>query len=186
MIQPKFTRGVVKENCPMDAARPPDASETTGTMEKTAMSELIAWDDSLSVGIDEIDEQHKVLVRLLNDLNQAIKEHHGNEACLAILDRLVDYTRIHFAVEEALMRIFEYPDYENHKAEHEELVEEVLAMRHEITHEERRISFKLLHFLKMWLTRHIMDSDKEYSEHFLSKGMKSKSGKRAWFSRIWS
>lgn len=150
------------------------------------MGELITWTDDLSVGIEEIDEQHKVLVGLLNDLDRAIRERHGNEACLAILDRLVEYTRIHFAVEESLMRIFEYPDYENHKAEHEELVDEVLSMRHEVIDNQRRISFKLLHFLKMWLTQHIMDSDKEYSQHFLAQGMKSTSGKRGWFARMWA
>lgn len=150
------------------------------------MTEFVSWSDELSVGIEEIDEQHKVLVGLLNDLNRAIREHHGNEACIEILDRLVDYTRIHFAVEESLMRIFEYPDYENHKAEHEELVDEVMSMRREVVEEGHKISFKLLHFLKMWLTQHIMDSDKEYSEHFLSRGMKSKSGKSGWFKRLWS
>lgn len=150
------------------------------------MRELISWNDSLSVGIDEIDEQHKILVQLLNDLNQAINENHGKEACLAILDRLVDYTRIHFAVEEALMRIFEYSDYENHKAAHEALIEEVLSMRHEITHTGRKISIELLYFLKKWLTLHIVESDKRYADHFLSRGMKADSGKRAWFSRIWS
>ena len=61
------------------------------------MSELIAWDDSLSVGIDEIDEQHKVLVRLLNDLDRAIKEHHGNEACLACCNaRPVDCWKVRY------------------------------------------------------------------------------------------
>ncbi|NKI35719.1 hemerythrin family protein [Wenzhouxiangella sp. XN79A] len=149
------------------------------------MTHTITWTDDLSVGIEEIDEQHKVLVRLLNELNDAIHEHHGNEACLAILDRLVDYTRIHFAVEESLMRIFEYPDYENHKAEHEELVEEVLELRREIVDKERKISFKLLHFLKMWLTQHIMSSDQEYSQHFLNQGMKARAGKTAWFKRLW-
>jgi len=139
------------------------------------MTDLVVWNDELSVGIEEIDEQHKVLVDLLNELSLAIKEHHGNEACLAILDRLVDYTRIHFAVEESLMRIFEYEDYENHKAEHEQLIEE----------DHRKISFKLLHFLKMWLTQHIMHSDQEYSEHFLNRGMQKNSSRSGWFKRIW-
>lgn len=150
------------------------------------MTEMVVWTDELSVGIQEIDEQHKVLVNLLNELSQAIKEHHGNEACLNILDRLVDYTRIHFAVEESLMRIFDYADYENHKAEHEQLIEEVQAMRHEIEDDHRKISFKLLHFLKMWLTQHILSSDKEYSEHFLNQGMKKQSGRSGWFKRLWT
>jgi hemerythrin len=166
-------------------ARRPRASRKSNGKGSKDMTELVVWNDELSVGIEEIDEQHKVLVQLLNELSQAIKEHHGNEACLAILDRLVDYTRIHFAVEESLMRIFEYEDYENHKAEHEQLIEEVVTMRREIEEDHRKISFKLLHFLKMWLTQHIMSSDKEYSEHFLNQGMKQKTNRSGWFKRLW-
>src|SRR5512140_2145124 len=67
----------------------------------------IEWSDELSVGIQEIDEQHKVLVGLVNDMHRAIHEHHGRDTARAILEKLGDYTRVHFAVEESLMRIFE-------------------------------------------------------------------------------
>ncbi|MGD9583275.1 MAG: bacteriohemerythrin [Lysobacterales bacterium] len=150
------------------------------------MTKFIEWSDELSVGIEEIDEQHKVLVGLLNDLNDAIREHHGNDACIGVLDRLVEYTRIHFAVEESLMRIFDFPDYENHKTEHQGLVDEVLSLRHEIVEDHHKISFKLLHFLKMWLTQHILGSDKGYTAHFLRHGVRAKSGKSGWFKRLWS
>lgn len=95
---------------------------------KSPTAELIRWTPELSVGIDEIDSQHKELVDVLNQLHVAIMERHATPRHAArdaaeILNRLVDYTRIQFAVEEALMRLLEYPDYEAHKAQHEELVE---------------------------------------------------------------
>lgn len=145
---------------------------------------LIEWSDKLSVGIQEIDEQHMVLVGLLNDLHTAIHEQHGGDACAAILDQLVDYTRIHFAVEESLMRILEFPDYEAHKDEHEELLLEVRKLQGKIAAGTANISFELLHFLRMWLTNHILDSDMEYTDHFLSRGVKARWAKDSWVSRL--
>lgn len=146
---------------------------------------LIEWEDELSVGIEEIDEQHKVLVGLVNEMHDAIHERHGREASIRILQRLTEYTKIHFAVEESLMRIFDYPGYEEHKKQHEALIEEIVALWHKIENENAAISFQLLHFLKMWLTEHIMDSDKEYTPYFLKAGMKAKSGKKNWFNKLW-
>lgn len=146
---------------------------------------LVEWSDELSVGIQEIDEQHKVLVGLLNELHDAIQERHGREASAEILGRLADYTRIHFAVEESLFRIFNYPGYEEHKAEHEELIKEVTDLQAKISSGETAITFQLLHFLKAWLTQHILDSDMEYSQFLLKAGINAKSAKSSWFTRIW-
>lgn len=146
---------------------------------------LVEWNEELSVGIQEIDEQHKVLVGLLNKLHDAIHEKHGKEASLEILGQLVEYTKIHFAVEESLMRIFEYPGYEEHKAQHEELIDEIHDFQDKVAHGKSAISFQLLHFLRMWLTQHILDSDMEYSPYLLNAGVKAKSGKKGWFKRIW-
>lgn len=146
---------------------------------------LVEWSEQLSVGIQEIDEQHKVLVGLLNDLHRSIHERHGSEASRAILDKLGEYTRIHFAVEESLMRITDYPGYEVHKKEHEELIAQLVDFLNKIAAGGGSISFQLLHFLKMWLTHHILESDKEYTPHLLKMGLKSRSGKSSWFQRLW-
>ena len=146
---------------------------------------LIEWDDELSVGIQEIDEQHKVLVGLVNEMHDAIHARKGSEAAREILKRLADYTKIHFAVEESLFRIFEYPGYEEHKAQHDELIREIHELQDKIDKGEGNISFQLLHFLKMWLTQHILDSDKEYSSHLLSAGIKAKSSRQSWFNKLW-
>lgn len=136
-----------------------------------AMSALVSWSDDLSVGVQEIDEQHKVLIGLLNQLHDAVAQRHGSTACRETLDRLAEYTRIHFAVEESLMRILSYPDYERHKGEHEALTSQVSALQRKLDEGHAAISFELLHFLKLWLTKHISESDRRYGSHFLEKGL---------------
>ena len=135
------------------------------------MAVLVAWNDALSVGVQEIDEQHKELVSLLNALHQAVVEHHGSDACNDILRRLVEYTRIHFAVEESLMRILAYPDFERHKGEHEALTAQVIDLQKRLASGKASITFELLHFLKVWLTKHILHSDKLYGAYFLERGV---------------
>ena len=154
-------------------------------MQQAAHQPLIEWTEELSVGIQEIDEQHKVLVGLVNEMHQAIHEHHGSETAKRILDRLGEYTRIHFAVEESLMRLFEYPDYEAHKKQHEELIGQLIQYQARVASGTTKISFELLHFLKLWLAEHILASDKEYAPHMLKLGAKAKSGKQSWFSKLW-
>jgi hemerythrin len=146
---------------------------------------LIEWSDELSVGIQEIDEQHKVLVGLVNEMDEAIRQHHGSEVTAEILQRLAEYTKIHFAVEESLFRIFDYPGYEEHKKQHDELIREVLELQNKVNSGKKSVSFQLLHFLKMWLTQHILDSDKEYGPYLLKSGLKARSSQSSWFKKLW-
>lgn len=148
------------------------------------MNTLLEWTDDLSVGIEEIDEQHRELVRLLNQLHTAIWEKHGTDACIEILDKLVEYTRVHFAVEESLMRILGYPDYAPHRHEHENLISQVVELQRKLKSGEANVSFELMHFLKNWLTHHIMGTDKAYAPYFLSKGVEKTLGKKS-FWKFW-
>lgn len=152
---------------------------------RVATADLITWTPQLSVGIEEIDSQHKMLVDLLNQLHAAIVEHHAARDAAEILERLVDYTRIHFAVEEALMRVLDYPDYDAHKLEHEKLVEQVYQLRHKVLVEGKPITGELLLFLKRWLTEHILASDQKYAPHLLSRGVRAKYARPSWLQRLW-
>ena len=149
------------------------------------MSEFINWSDELSVGIEEIDEQHKVLVNLVNRMHDAIDEHHGSDVVIDILSELADYTKIHFAVEESLMRILDYPGYEEHKEIHDELLEHVVELQQKVASGKTAISFELMHFLKSWLSKHIMEEDMQYSGFFLSVGAKPQLKKKSWIKRLW-
>lgn len=152
---------------------------------ESTTKKLLEWTDELSVGIQEIDEQHKVLVDLLNQLHQAILEHHGQDVTTSIMDRLCEYTKIHFTVEESLLRILNYPDYEEHKQHHEQLLAEVKQLRHKMEHEDHSISFELLHFLKKWLTIHILEDDNAYTEHLLKCGASKTYKQQSWLDKLW-
>jgi hemerythrin len=149
------------------------------------MDDFVAWSDELSVGIEEIDDQHKELVALVNEMHRAIHERHGSEAVHGILERLADYTRIHFAVEESLMRILHYPDYEAHREQHRELINHMRELREKVATGKTAIGFELMHFLKVWLTRHIMASDKEYGAYFIGMGVKPANKRKSWVGRLW-
>ena len=149
------------------------------------MAKFVEWSDVLSVGIEEIDAQHQVLVGLVNEMHEAIRLHHASEVVHGILNKLAEYTRIHFAVEESLMRILDYPDYEGHKAQHEELIRSVIDLQEKVTSGKASVGFELMHFLKVWLTKHIIESDKEYGSYFLESGAKPRLKKKSWAARLW-
>jgi hemerythrin len=148
-------------------------------------AKFVEWSDTLSVGIEEIDVQHQKLVDMVNEMHDAIRDRHGSDVFRKILDRLAEYTRIHFAVEESLMRILGYPEYEEHKAEHEELIGSVVDLQGKLDKGQASIGFELMHFLKVWLTKHIMESDQKYGEHFIEAGAKTKLKKKSWAARLW-
>lgn len=133
---------------------------------------LIQWTPAFEIGIQEIDEQHRTLVGLLNQLNEAIREHQGSQASREILDRLAEYTRTHFLLEESLMRVSHYPGFEGHRHQHEELIGQVHALQQKLDSGKASISFELLHFLQVWLTRHINESDQRFGAHFLATDLK--------------
>ena len=147
---------------------------------------LVHWDDSLSVGIEEIDQQHKILVELINRLYTAIVTNTSDQEIHKILNELVQYTVIHFSVEESLMRIFNYPHYDTHKKHHEDLTKQVVDIQEKVVSGEKKVDLELLNFLRAWLTKHIMGEDKLYTSFFLDKGLESKwSQKTSLTGKIW-
>jgi len=129
-------------------------------------ADLFQWSDDFNVDIQEIDEQHKVLVDLLNQLHHAIMERRGKTASREILDQLADYTKTHFLLEESLMRVLHYPGLEIHRHQHEDLVIQIHELQRKLDEENATITFELLHFLKMWLIQHINESDKRFGDFF--------------------
>ena len=149
------------------------------------MTKFVEWTGELSVGIEEIDEQHKVLAGLVNEMHEAIQQRHAHEVVRGILDQLAHYTKTHFVVEESLMRILNYPLYEPHKEEHDALIAQIEELQQKLDVGKASVNFELMHFLKLWLTKHIMESDKAYSAHFIKAGANPKLQKRSWAAKLW-
>ena len=79
----------------------------------------VEWNDGLSVGVELIDDQHKLLIGKIDNLAKALEEHKDANETMKILDFLMDYTEFHFGTEEMHMQKYNYPGYEKHKLEHE-------------------------------------------------------------------
>lgn len=152
------------------------------------MAQFIQWSDDISVGIQEIDEQHKQLVQLLNNLFDVMVNDSPDRDAVArkTLRELFDYTNIHFAVEESLFRIFNYPDYEQHKQKHDQLKSELKEIAQRIQAGERRIDSALLVFLKNWITVHIMSEDKRYAPFLQQQGVQQRWARSSWLGKFFS
>lgn len=149
--------------------------------------EFMPWSPELSVGLQEIDEQHKILINLINQLfNEAILKKSDRAIIDDILNGLVQYTIIHFSVEESLFRIFDYPDSESHQNQHEKLKNEVLKIQEKFK-EGTVVDVELMSFIKKWLKQHIMIEDQKYTPFFLERGFKANwSKQRSWIGKIWN
>ena len=125
--------------------------------------EIVKWSSQYSLGLDEIDEQHKSLLDLINKIWQSIVDRSDQKATLNLVEELETYTLAHFAAEETFMRVTRYPDFDAHKKEHQNFVARIAA-------EKKRaqligsLSLDLVHFLRDWLIDHILVSDKAYAD----------------------
>ena len=133
---------------------------------------LLAWSNMFSVGVKDIDDQHKKLVELANSLNDAMKAGKGKEAMGEILSELVTYTVTHFTFEERLMEKHKYPLSPQHKQEHQDLVKTVGEFKAKFEHGDVTLTSEVMSFLRDWLTKHIMNSDKMFGKDLNSKGVR--------------
>jgi len=123
---------------------------------------LFQWDDSFSVGLPEIDRQHKILVGMINELNQHICLKRNMLFLRRILQGVIDYTESHFAYEEDLLERNAYEDLAVHKQKHVKLIAEVKALQTRLDEQGESVMPELLTFLKDWLSKHILGADKDY------------------------
>jgi hemerythrin len=133
---------------------------------------LMTWTEKLSVGVGVLDDDHKKLVSMVNELFDAMQAGHGKEKLGGILDRLVQYTRFHFDREEKLFAETGYPASRPHKEQHEALTRQVLDVQKKYNAgAAATLSVDVMHFLRDWLVKHIQGSDQSYRAHLNAKGI---------------
>ncbi|MCW9024952.1 MAG: bacteriohemerythrin [Gammaproteobacteria bacterium] len=119
------------------------------------------WSDALSVGVEEIDRQHKRIIEYINQLDKAIYDRNPGPIT-EIIKGLTNYTLVHFEFEEDLMHKIEYPLLDEHSKTH-------TSFKNRMTDYQQRfdagedISRKLLTDLRIWLTNHIKKDDQDYA-----------------------
>ncbi len=86
---------------------------------------LIEWNDLYSVNIEEMDQQHKQLLNIVNEFDKAVEAKKEEETTKKILKNLLDSAGMHFKKEEELMDQHGYPEIAEHKKQHNNLLEEL-------------------------------------------------------------
>lgn len=119
----------------------------------------IVWGKILSVGVDEIDEDHRKLVGIFNILNHAVQEGESPEYLAAALEELINCTVWHFSHEERLMLKHRYPEMAEHKAEHGDLIQSAQKLQQELLNADKAVADEHIVFLERWLTEHILTAD---------------------------
>ena len=132
---------------------------------------FVTWDDSYSVGIEAIDDDHKQLLTLINNLQTAVFYPTGEAFERQALKELVDYTKYHFKREEDLLQENGYPDYEPHKQEHEAMIAKVREFCQAYEKDREGTIDDLTRFLKTWLIDHINGTDQRYASFLHEKGV---------------
>ena len=134
---------------------------------------LMTWTEDMSVGVRVLDDDHKRLVAMLNDLYDAIQNGRGKETMGRILNDLVQYTKVHFAREEKFFGETGYPGLAAHKKEHDALTGQVIDVQRKFTvGANAALSIDVLRFLRDWLTNHIQGTDRKYQPHLNAKGIR--------------
>jgi hemerythrin-like metal-binding protein len=128
------------------------------------------WKNSMSVGVNASDDDHKQLIGMINQLHEGMRNGQGKEVLGKILDNLVQYTKFHFAREEEFFDRTGYPA-DDHIREHRELVKQVETLQSRYKSGESAISIETLDFLRNWLIVHIQGTDKKYSSHLNEHGI---------------
>lgn len=134
--------------------------------------ERIEWNSSLEVGIGLLDAQHIVLVKAINALGMAVEEGRDRDVLTDVMGQLKLYTSNHFNCEERLLRLHGYPEYDEHRSEHEEFIERIEDFALDIRTGVKGVSAELHTYLRGWFLQHVHESDMRYAKFLKAKGEK--------------
>ena len=125
---------------------------------------IVVWEEKYATGIHMIDSQHKELFSLTNELFHACMG--DNEALKSVfketMERMVEYVRFHFGAEQVLLQRIKYPDYQEHKRQHDILVRDILEAVKGYNKGEKFIPNQFVRTLRDWILSHIAVSDMQY------------------------
>lgn len=124
------------------------------------------WKKEYELGVDEIDEQHKELIQIINKYKTTISDKSLNSFTEIgkIVVYLIDYTSSHFEAEEYLMLRIGYPDIEAHKKKHRELISKLRDILIKMKNKKAYTPIEFYYFLMAWLNNHILHDDKKISD----------------------
>jgi hemerythrin len=140
----------------------------------TADIEVISWDEKYAIGIALIDNQHKELFSLTNELFNACR---GGDTALRdkfkeTMGRMVEYVRFHFGAEQELLQRVNYPEYQEHKKQHDALIRDILEAVKGYNEGRKFVPNQFVRTLRDWILSHIALSDRQYASYIAAQKKK--------------
>lgn len=131
--------------------------------------EIINWKNEFSVGVAELDAQHKKLLAMINRLIADQKELTDPKMIAELLMEMTDYAEVHFRAEEHLMTEYGYESKDQHTVAHQDFIDKTRSFLSAGEVGPNILSTALLDFLGKWLINHILTEDMKYKPFFQSK-----------------
>jgi hemerythrin len=131
----------------------------------------IVWNEEYSVGVKEIDDQHKHFVMILDNLTKTFYSGGDELELEEVFKELMLYAGFHFSTEEKYFREFKYEGADEHIKEHRRIIFELEKMEKENEKDHLQRTIELVDFLEDWLVIHLSDMDKKYTKCFNDHGL---------------
>jgi len=132
---------------------------------------LSTWNYVCAIGVRAMDNHHNILMDTMNELRLAAVRGSGREQVSEVMNRLIAFTRMHFRSEELLMEQSGFPGLDEHRAEHQRMLAQILQSSHRAQHGETLQMRPLLGFLREAYAEHIEGMDSEYGPWLNERGV---------------
>ncbi len=146
--------------------------DTPVTRAEVGTVAFIEWTTKYRINVDVIDEQHRRLVQMVNDLYDAMVERRSAEGVRDVIVRMDEYAREHFSVEEAHMTELDYPDRREHVAQHARFTRKTRELQDRLASGKLILSLEVISYLRDWLTHHILHTDKQLGRFLNEHGIR--------------
>lgn len=126
---------------------------------------LLRWKDEYSVHVEELDNHHKKLIAIINDLYHDCLQV-DNHTCVGLkLDELVAYAAYHFEAEEAYMRQLQYFEVDDHIEKHRGFTYKITELQQLPMANHMELTQELIIYLGKWLLQHVLEEDRKYADY---------------------
>lgn len=132
---------------------------------------LLSWSHECIVGVESMDDQHAILMDALNELRLSLVHGSERKTICQHLERLIEFTQMHFENEEQLLNQEGFPGLPEHRAAHQLLLSQIQAKLEHAKHNEAVEFQPLLHFLRGWYLEHIQGLDQSYGSWLNERGV---------------
>jgi hemerythrin-like metal-binding protein len=126
---------------------------------------LIEWREEFEVGIVDVDHEHQELIKLINDLHDAMSGENATISVMDFLGEIYSHVSAHFALEEKIMRTQKYDQYTDHKADHERLLDELRDIMDDYEESAYYSDEEFSTHIKRWFTEHFKTKDARLHKH---------------------